>query len=205
MLVVICVVALPSFGEETVDADATAGGAGWSVGLEAYFTSLEDGSYLLPIVSADRGSLHLEGRYQYEDLRTTSVWAGWNFETGKAFELEVVPMAGVVVGRTDGFAAGFELTLSWRSLELYTENEFVFDLGDSEGDFFYSWSEFSWQAQPWLRLGLSPQLTRERGADLEIDPGILVGFAHGPAEVILYGFNLGGDDTFYIVGLTWDF
>lgn len=205
ILAVFLAVAWSAVGGEVGDSDSVAGETGWSVDLEAYLYLLEDDSYLLPIFSAEKGSLHLEGRYQYEDLRTASVWAGWIFQTGEVLEFEVVPMAGVVVGRTDGLAAGFELTLAWRSLDLYTENEFVFDFEDSDGNFFYSWSELSWQAEPWLRLGLSAQVTRETGSGFETDPGILVGIGHGPAELILYGFDLGGDDAFYIVALAWEF
>ena len=56
---------------------AAAGGAGaqepWSFGVEGYVYLVEgDDDYLMPIVTADRGGLHLEARYQYEDLDTSS-------------------------------------------------------------------------------------------------------------------------------------
>ena len=86
----------------------------------------EDDHFLLPIFRADRGPLHLEGRYQYEDRHTGSAWLGWTLEAGKKVHLEVVPMAGAVFGRTNGVAPGLELTLSWKSVELYSENEYVF-------------------------------------------------------------------------------
>src|SRR5262245_64017684 len=53
------------------------------------------------ILYADRGQLHLEGRYGYEDDQTASVWAGWTFETGDELTAAITPMLGAVVGDTD--------------------------------------------------------------------------------------------------------
>ena len=45
-------------------------------------------------------------------------------------------MAGAVFGRTNGVAPGLELTLSWKSVELYSENEYVFGFNlDGEAPF----------------------------------------------------------------------
>jgi hypothetical protein len=83
---------------------------------------------VLPILSADRGAVHLEGRHQHEDRDTFSAWGGWNLSAGKRLPLELVPMVGVIMGQTKGVAPGLELTLSRKSLELYSENEYVFDV-----------------------------------------------------------------------------
>ncbi len=40
-------------------------------------------SYANPTFTADRHWLHLEARYNYENLRTGSLWAGYNFSVGK--------------------------------------------------------------------------------------------------------------------------
>ena len=49
----------------------------WSVAAEAYQYFHPDGNFLLPILRADRGPLHLEARWHYEDAKTLSAWAGW--------------------------------------------------------------------------------------------------------------------------------
>jgi hypothetical protein len=177
----------------------------WSGGFETYLYLPEDDHFLLPIFRADRGPLHLEGRYQYEDRHTGSAWLGWTLEAGKKVHLEVVPMAGAVFGRTNGVAPGLELTLSWKSVELYSENEYVFDLESKEGNYFYSWSELSWHARPWLSLGLSGQRTRLYQSELAIDRGLFVAVKRGPVSLKAYGFSLDGEAPFAIVALGVDF
>jgi hypothetical protein len=106
--------------------------------LTAYFLHQPD---LQPTVAADRGWLHLEARYGYEDRRTGSLFVGRNHQLGQTLTLELTPMLGGVFGRTNGIAPALELALRWDALELSTEAEYVVDLGDTSGSFFYSWSE----------------------------------------------------------------
>jgi hypothetical protein len=191
-------------------APAEAAGAGsssrsWSFGAGAYLYLVEDDSFLMPILTADRGSLHLEGRYQYEDVDSASVWVGWSFGTGSRLHLEVVPMVGLVLGNTNGVAPGLEATLSWKSLELYSESEYVFDAEGTEGDFFYNWSELTWRALPWLRLGLTGQRTRMYDSELAVDRGLFAAVAFGAVEISLYGFNLDGENPFAVMALAVEF
>jgi hypothetical protein len=192
--------AAPAFGQT-----AATGSEGWSFSAEAfaYFVP-QDSDFLLPIVSADRGSLHLEARYNYEELDTASVWGGWTFGGGKAFEWEITPIAGVVFGELDGVAVGYEGSLKWRSLELYSESEYVFDTSGSEGSFFYNWSELTVSPAEWLRLGLVAQRTRLYESDREVNPGLLVGFSYGSATATAYVLNPDDDPT-VIVSLGLEF
>ena len=68
----------------------------------------EDPAYVQPAITADRGWLHLEGRFNYEDRSTGSAWFGYNFSVGETVTLEVTPMIGAVFGTTDGIAPGTE-------------------------------------------------------------------------------------------------
>src|SRR5215475_609291 len=71
-----------------------------SLTLYGYLPSDEDG-YVNPNIAADHGRLHLEARYNYEDLRTGSLWVGYNFHAGKTLVLTITPMIGGVFGRTN--------------------------------------------------------------------------------------------------------
>ena len=75
-------------------------------------------SYVDPVFSADRSWLHLEARYNDENLRTGSLWVGYNFSVGKKLELDVTPMIGGVFGRTTGIAPGCEASLTYKKIEL---------------------------------------------------------------------------------------
>jgi hypothetical protein len=184
------------------NAPAEEEGSEWSGSVAGYLYLLEEDDFISPVVRADWGALHLEGRYQYEDLETGSLWVGWTFSAGSSLELEATPMAGVVFGQTDGFAPGLEWTLSWKDFELYSESEYLFDAESSENNFFYAWSELSWYAQPWLRFGLSVQRTRLHESEREVDRGLFVGAAWGPVELVVYAFNLDDEAPFAVVGAT---
>ena len=176
----------------------------WSGSVETFAYLVDDG-FVLPIAAADRGALHLEARYQYEDLETFSAWMGRRFTAGSELQLDVVAMAGAVVGRTDGLAPGIEASLGWKRFELYSEAEFVFDLAGDEGDFFYSWSQLAWQAAPWLAVGLSAQRTRTYDSELAIERGLFATVTKGTGWLSLYGFNLDGEDPFAILAVGFDF
>lgn len=161
--------------------------------------------YVQPTFTADRGWLHLETRYNYENLETGSVWVGYNFSGGKKLEWEVTPMLGGVVGDTTGVASGYKLSVRFWKLELSSEGEFVFDTRDSEGSFFYNWTELSFSPVDWFRLGLVGQRTRAYQSDVDIQRGIFVGFTCKRVDFTTYVFSLDqGKPTWVLsVGVTF--
>lgn len=178
----------------------------WSGEVDANLYVFEDeGPLFMPVVSADRGALHLEGRYQYEDRRTVSLWAGRTFEAGTDVHLTVVPMVAAVVGRTNGVAPGYELTIGWKPIELYSESEYVFDASGSDGDFGYTWTELAVRVRSWARLGLSAQRTREHRGARWIDRGVFAAVSKGPVEVSFHWFNVEAGTRFAILGFSLEF
>ncbi|HEX5107270.1 MAG TPA: hypothetical protein VFV95_02430 [Vicinamibacterales bacterium] len=172
----------------------------WSFSASVYSYLLPDeGNYGQPTMTADRGWLHLEGRYNYEDLDTGSAWIGYNIGGGDTLAWEVTPMIGGVFGSTDGIAPGAKGSLSWWKLELYSEGEYVFDLGESADSFFYNWSELTIAPVSWLRAGMVTQRTRVYETDRDIQRGILVGFLYKALSFTTYVFN--PDDSKPIVVL----
>jgi hypothetical protein len=165
--------------------------SGW-----AYFVP-DDDDYLQPTVTADRGRLHLEGRYNYEAEDTGSLWAGYNFGGGDELEWSFTPIGGGVFGETDAIAAGYEASLAWKKFELYTEGEYVID--DAEGSFFYSWSEASFWPLEWLRFGLAAQRTRAYESEREIGRGIFAGLYFAPLDVTCYVLDPDADDPTVIL------
>ena len=65
-----------------------------------------DREYVNPTFTADRNWLHLEARYNYEALKTGSLWLGYNFSLGEKLTLEATPMVGGVFGDITGFSCG---------------------------------------------------------------------------------------------------
>jgi hypothetical protein len=164
-----------------------------------------EGDFLLGIVTADRGPLHLETRYNYEDRNTTSLWAGWNWSTGQTVEFEITPMLGVVFGDTDGIAPGFELSLAWKRLDYYIESEVVFDRQEHTDNFIYSWSELGLSPVDWLRFGLVGQRTRVYETGLDIQRGVFAQAILGGVTIGVDWFNPGSDDYFTVAILEYEF
>jgi len=114
------------------------------------FTLIMDGyiipdqeSYANPNFIADHGWLHLEARYNSENLRTGSAWIGYNFTAGKKLILNATPMIGGVFGRTNGVAPGCEASLIYKRVEASISNEFVFAT-DKSGSFYYDWPQVTY-------------------------------------------------------------
>ena len=178
----------------------------WSFSAATYVYQVrDDDNYAQPTFIADRDWLHLEARYNYEDLRTGSVWLGYNFQGGEKLTWELTPMFGGVFGNTSAIAPAYKGTVSWWKLELASEGEYVFDTEDSSENFFYNWSELAFAPVEWWRVGLVTQRTRVYETDREIQRGIFVGFAYGNLDSAIYLFNPDDGKPFVVGAVTVSF
>lgn len=185
---------------EEAPAEPDAEGKKWAFDFTGYWTNPPgEDAYGSAILRADRDALHLEARYNYEDIDTGSLWAGWTFSWSGDVEFSLVPMVGGVFGHTQGVAPGLELDLIWKILELYVEAEYVFDAGGRDDSFFYVWSELTVSPTEWLSFGLVDQRTLVYDTDVEVDWGLLVAFHVRSVTATVYVFNL--DDPYVMIGV----
>jgi hypothetical protein len=162
----------------------------WAFSISIYtYVVPDDQTYVQPTITADRDWLHLEARYNYENLVTGSLWVGYNWRVGNELSLSVTPMLGGVFGRTTGIAPGAEATLDWWKLEFYGEGEYVFDTDDSSGSFLYTWSELSLSPMDWFRVGLVVQRTQAYHTDVDLQRGLLAGLSYKRVALRGYVFN----------------
>jgi hypothetical protein len=137
----------------------------------------------------DIRQLHLEARYNYEGLRTGSVFVGANASAGDKLAIAATGMLGAVFGDTDGIAPGFRITAQWWKLDLSTEDEIVLDPWNVENSFVYSWSELGFSPWPWLRVGLVAQRMRVLRTELNFERGLLAGVSVGKLTATVYELN----------------
>jgi hypothetical protein len=149
----------------------------------------EGTSYVDPVLTADHNWLHLEARYNYENLRTGSLWVGYNFQVGKTLSLSVTPMIGGIFGRSNGIAPGCEASLTYKKLEASISNEYVFDTSSKADNFYYAWAQLSFSPVSWFRVGAVAQHTRAYQTSVDIQRGFLVGISHKRLEFTTYVFN----------------
>jgi hypothetical protein len=197
--------ASPATDPETAPTQA-ADGKTWSFSASAYTYVLPGiRDYVQPTVAADRGRLHLEVRYNYEDRNTGSAWIGCKFSAGDKLTFEVTPMLGVVSGNTDGVAPGYKASLGYRKWELYTEGEYVFDTGHSSNNYFYTWSELTLTPVDWFRFGLVVQRTKLYHTDFDIQRGFLVAFEYKRATLAAYLLNPDAHRPMVVLALSLGF
>lgn len=176
----------------------------FSASLEAYFPG-DSQNYLQPTISADTDKLHLEARYNNEGLGAGSAWVGYNFSTGEQMHLDFTAMVGGIFGQTHGYAPGYEFTLSWRKLQLYSEAEYVVDTGHSADSYIYTWSELTLAPAAWFQGGLVIQRTKAYHTDLDIQRGILVRYTRAHLDVSGYVLNPDESKPTFILGTSVTF
>lgn len=194
-------------GQASATASPSEEASTWALSLSAYAYFVPDSpNYLMPLFSVDHEALHLEARYNYEDLVTGSAWAGYNFSGGNELDWELTPILGAVFGNTNGIAPGYKGSLSWWKLELYSEGEYVLDFSGGEANFFYNWSELTLAPCEFFRFGLVTQRTRAYAAERELQRGLLAGFSYDIASLTLYVLNPDDSEPIWIVaaGLSFE-
>jgi hypothetical protein len=206
-------VALPArAAPEQVESHAAAGTPSvaaepdWRFAGAAYVYYVpESPVYVQPTFRVDHHVLHLEARYNYEDVFTGSAWAGVNAAGGDTVWWELTLMFGGVFGHTNGLAPGFEGAVGWWHFELYSEGEYVLDFASAADDFFFSWSELTFAPVPWFRFGLLTERTRIFSSGRVLERGLLAGFSWGPAELTLHVLNPDDSKPAFIVALSASF
>lgn len=177
----------------------------WEFSASVYFYQVvDDRNYAQPTITADHDWLHLSARYNYEDRDTASFWVGYNLSGGETLSWELTPLLGGVVGNTAGVAPGFKGTLGWRSLEFYSEGEFVF-AAESADRFFYSWSELTVSPVEWWRIGLVTERTRAYESERDIQRGLLTGFSYKSFSSTIHVFNPDDSHPVVVVSATLTF
>jgi hypothetical protein len=178
----------------------------WEYSLSTSTYLVQHGrDYVNPNLVADRGWVHLEARYNYEAIKTGSLWLGYNFSFGKQLAFEVTPMFGGVFGDITGLAPGYTISISYEPIEFFTQGEYFFDAGDRSENFFYSWSELSCAPVTWFRAGIVLDRTRALGSNFDIRRGPLVGFKYKNVDLTTYWLSPGSRDATFIFTVALNF
>ena len=157
----------------------------FSVVVDGYLVP-DDVSYGNPTFTAERDKLHLEARYNYEDLNTGSLWVGYiydhDFGASKNLNVRLISILGGVFGRTSGVAPGCELTVTYKKkrqkLELFFSNEYVFASTGRPDSYYYAWPQLTYSPLEWLKVGAVAQQTKAYQTEVDFQRGFLVGVSH---------------------------
>ena len=171
---------------------------GYNVVVDGYI--IPDGtSYVDPVFTADHNWLHLEARYNYENLHTGSLWVGYNFSWGKKVQFSLTPMIGGIFGRSNGIAPGGEASLTYKKIQASISNEYVFDTDSKSRNFYYTWPQLTYSPVEWLHVGAVAQRTKVYHTPLATQRGFLVGVSHKNWDFTTYVFNPGASGTIVVL------
>ena len=175
---------LSAASDASSDTESNANKNKWDFSFStSIYLAQHEHDYANPNFTADYGRLHLEARYNYEALKTGSIWLGYNFHDFspvKDLTVSVTPMLGGVFGDITGVAPGYYIEANYNeTFKASTQGEYFFEAGNRSGNFFYSWSEFS-VSQPkadCVRAGLVVERTQASG-NSDVRRGPLIGFTY---------------------------
>lgn len=189
--------------EQTPVADTTTTDKSWSFDLSTTLYLFKGGDYtIMPDFKVDKNRLHLQARYNYEDDQTASLWAGYNFEVGDKLVWKASPMIGAVAGNSNGVAPGIVYTLTYKSIEWYSESEYFFSVENNDDNYFYVSSDLSYSFTDFFWLGVELNRSHIFKSTRDVQYGILIG---GTYKWFIFNgcvYELGTSDT--SVGLTFE-
>jgi hypothetical protein len=180
--------------------------AAWEFSAEAdYYIFPAETNILTLITTADKGIVHLEARYNYEDRYSASVLGGLNFSFGNKLNVILTPIAGIVFGRLSAGVAGLETDLNYKRLNFNSQSEWVIDFAGNEGNYIYTFNQLGMGVTDHLVLGLTAQRTRLYETDLDLQRGIFAQYSFGKLTVSFSYFNPFSTSYFFLPIVSFDF
>jgi hypothetical protein len=176
----------PAFADDA----STESGQETSLEATAFYYAMRDQSdFGAGVIAYNHGSLHLEGRYNYEERGAGSAFIGWTFAGGGDLSYEVTPIAGLLFGSVRGLVPGVEASVAYGAFDASVEAEYVNDLDQHNASYFYTWDELGWSPVQWLRLGLAGQRTRTIESSRVLERGLFAQAIASKAQFGIYVFN----------------
>jgi len=166
-----------------------------------YYAMRDQPDFTVGVASLNRGSLHVEARYNYEARDAGSAFAGWKFAGGDAVTFELTPIIGALFGAARGVVPGIEASVAYGTFDAYIEAEYVHDLDQHSASYYYAWSELGWKPAQWLRIGLVGQRTREIENGRDLQRGAFAQLLIDKATLGVYAFNPDAGSRYIIVSL----
>lgn len=175
-------------------------------GMEQYYYLFQEGDLVqVPMIHYQSSSnWYGEIRYNYEDMKTFSFYAGKVFSKESRLSYSILPILGGVMGKFNGGSVGLNISMDYDQLFFSTQSQCTFSSEDQIHNFFFSWSELGFQVKEWIYTGLAVQQTLFwQTSSMLTEPGIVVGFSFKDWTFPLYTFRPMSTDAYYVLGINW--
>jgi hypothetical protein len=178
----------------------------WTGKAEAYKyigTGVE-GS-LQPLVHIQTpGNWYGEMRYNYEEARTLSFYAGKTFAGGKSATYTITPIAGYSTGIFTGLSLAVNTDVEWKRFYFSAQSQYSISTETKDDNFLFSWSELGYSISDHFFTGFSLQYTRTTGQTY-LEPGIVTGLSFNNVEIPIYLFKPFQPGRYVVLGLSYEF
>lgn len=133
---------------------------------------------------------YIEARYNYEDVKTVSLYFGRSFEINKKVDFEIIPMIGLVYGNTKGLSPGFNLNFEYKRFHSSTECQYTIDFEDNDYSYFWDWSNFYMRIHENISLGAAIRVNKSKNGDnfVYYSPAVSIEFRSFVIEANAYNF-----------------
>jgi hypothetical protein len=174
-------------------------------GIEQYNYFNNSGiSTIMPVMHIEnKTGWHSEVRYNYEEVKTFSLYAGKSFSYSGFLSGSVTPMLGALMGNLKGGSAAVNIDVECKKFFLSSLPEFVVAMDGVNRNFFYNWSELGYNIRNWIYAGISLQQTLT-SQDTETQTGVMTGFRIKKFTVPVYFFNPLKQTQYFILGINWE-
>ncbi len=172
-------------------------------GIENYNLLSKQAPYVwMPIVHyrAKKG-FYTEARYNYEELRTGSVYMGKSFSKEGNISYTVTPMGGIVFGDFNGGSIALNFDAEYKKYFFSMQTQYTISKDDASKNFYFNWSEVGINATDWLFTGISSQFTKLKNQQSSPEFGVLVGLSIGKLSIPVYIFNPFNNSRNFTVGI----
>ena len=144
-----------------------------------------------------------EARYNFDELKTFSLYAGRKFSGNGNLSWQATPMIGGLMGLMNGGSVGVNFGMDYRKIFFASQSQYSFSVENSTDKFFYNWSELGYNATSWLYAGLAMQQTNLYRTIGRLEPGCMIGFSIRNWTIPLYAFNTADQERYFVLGLNW--
>ena len=180
--------------------------AQWTGEIEAYkyIGTGAEGSFQPLAHISTSNNWYGEIRYNYEDARTFSLYAGKTFSGGKVVEYSITPMAGYSTGAFTGLSLAVNTEAEWKAFYFSSQSQYSISTKTKEDNFLFSWSELGYSITDNFFTGFTAQYTRTI-CQTYLEPGIVMGVRFKNVEIPFYVFKPFRRERYFVLGLSYEF
>jgi hypothetical protein len=145
-----------------------------------------------------------ELRYNYEDVKTVSLFGGRSFNGGKNITYTITPMLGASAGQFAGVTFATNAEIEWKNIFLSAQSQYSKATKTSSSSFFFNWSELGYSIGNNVYAGVALQYTKEQEAAYT-EPGLFAGISFKNVSIPFYVFSPFNNSRYFVLGLNVEY